>query len=118
FVVRKQKSACVILSLLVLTRVIRQSECNRDWSADGCSSDLGVAPRAVLGSRRPRTQGRAQTDSTQPAWSNALRAEDGSRSGPLAASRAVVAVSRRARKRQFGTILKSVWNCAYFEATN
>src|SRR5207253_3470443 len=56
--------------------------------------DTATGPRAVPGWQRPRTHGRAQADSTLLAQSNALRAEDGSRSGPRAASRALVAVSR------------------------
>src|SRR5439155_6523267 len=63
-------------------------------ACQGAHLDTAAGPRAVLGSQRPRTQSRVQADSTPPVQSNALRAEDGSRSVPCAVPGAMVAVPR------------------------
>src|SRR6266567_3487060 len=49
-------------------------------------ANTNAGPRAVLGSQRPPTQNGAQIRSTLPMPTDALRAEDGSRSGACAAA--------------------------------
>src|SRR6267142_1341580 len=59
--------------------------------------DTTAGPRAVLGSQQPPTRLDAQIDSTPVPQSDALRAEDGSRSVHFGRSRVLVVVSRCAR---------------------
>ena len=49
----------------------------------GCHPDTTTGPRAVLGSQRPPARTNAQANSTLVPRSDALRAEDGSRSVPF-----------------------------------
>jgi len=64
----------------VNTEIARKEESRELKRNARVHSDTATGPRAVLGSQQPRTDEGEQIGSTPPVQSNALRAQDGSRS--------------------------------------
>ena len=66
-----------------IVRALAAEAARSPWQRLAAWFGVANGPRAVLGSQRPPTRKDAQIFSTLPPQSDALRAEDGSRSVPL-----------------------------------